>query len=120
MTSWMPMKNFHDWNTTDVIPLGEIIVWDSAVREDYKVEYDKDQHSPDNGYMYWRPLLEEPREPLNILDVMAGVLLGRTYRRPAWYDSKRIYPMAYLRHEPKKDYQLSRVDIMAEDWQEVK
>jgi len=120
MAEWMQLKEFHDWKHTDMIPpKGEVMVWDMATQQDYKVVFNHEEHCPSKGYSHWRPVLEKPKDPLDILSVMAGVLQGKKYKRPTWFDQNRTYPKACYKDKPKEDYTLSRVDIMATDWIEV-
>ncbi len=123
MTDWFQLKNFNEWKNTDMIPpKGEVLVWDVATGTDYKVMFDDKEHCPEKGYSHWRHVLEKPIDPLDIQQVMVGIIEGKKYKRPTWNNKKWVYPAHWLKSadKAKEDYTLSRVDIMATDWIEVK
>lgn len=120
--NWFQLKNYHEWKNTDITPpSGIIYVWSDPHNGYVEAMYDPNIHNPDNGYTHWRRLLDKPLDPVDIQQVMVGVLEGKKYKRPTWYDPKRVYPGHWLKepHNAKEDYTLSRVDIMATDWIEV-
>lgn len=120
--NWFQLKNFHEWKNTDMIPpSGELYVWSVNLNDYQRVHFRSEIHNPENGYTHWRRLMDKPHDPLDIQQVLVGVLEGKRYKRPTWCDPKRVYPLHWLKelHRAKEDYTLSRVDIMATDWIEV-